>query len=255
MATTSVSTGSNIDVAGIVSQLMTLEQRPLAKLTTKEASYQAKLSAYGSIKGALGSFQTTVSGLSDISKFQALNATTSDSSVATVSAAPTAVTGTYSLDVTKLAQAQKLATIGKASDTAAIGTGASTTLTFDFGSIAIGGGSFDPVTGKYTGASFTSNGNGTKTVTIDATNNSLQGIRDAINSAKIGVTATLVNDGTATPYRLALSSDSIGNSNSIKISVAGDATLGTLLAHDPGTAPASGTQNLAETVTAQNAEF
>ncbi|MDH4284899.1 MAG: flagellar filament capping protein FliD, partial [Gallionellaceae bacterium] len=113
-------------------------------------------------------------------------------------------------------------------------------------------GTFSSVTGKYTGATFTSSGAGTKTVTIDATNNSLQGIRDAINAAKIGVTATIVNDGGASPYRLALSSDSIGKTNSIKISVAGDASLSSLLAHDPGNDTG---QSLAETVTAQNAEF
>ena len=247
MATSATASSSGLDVAGIVSQLMTIEQRPFASLAKKEASYQAKLSAYGSIQGALSSFQSAVSGLNNLSQFQAMSASSSDSSVATVSAANNAVAGTYSLDVTKLAQAQKLVAAGQTSDTAAIGTGASTTLTFDFG--AITGGTLG-ANSKYTGATFTSNGNGAKTITIDGTNNTLQGIRDAINQAKIGVSATIINDGSGTPYRLALSSDNIGATNSIQISVAGDATLGALLAHDP-----AGTQNLAETATAQNAEF
>ncbi|MDH4284429.1 MAG: flagellar hook protein, partial [Gallionellaceae bacterium] len=213
-----------MDVNSIVSQLMTVEQRPLLALARKEASYQAQLSAYGSIKGALSSFQSAVSGLSNASRFQGLTATSSDTSIITASAASSAVAGAYSIDaITSLAQAQKLAAAGQASSTAAIGTG---TLTFDFGTIS--GGTFSSVTGKYTGATFTSSGAGTKTVTIDATNNSLQGIRDAINAAKIGVTATIVNDGGASPYRLALSSDSIGKTNSIKISVAGDAGLSSL---------------------------
>jgi len=243
-----VTSATNLDINSIVSQLMTVERQPIAKLDRKEAGYQAKLSAYGSVKGAVSSFQTAVQGLNNASKFQAVKATPSDTTIFSASASSIAVAGTYSLEVTSLAQAQKLAAVGQSSSTAAIGTGASTTVTFDFGTVS--GGTFDSGTGKYTGAAFASSGSGTKTVTIDSTNNSLQGIRDAINAAGIGVTATIINDGGASPYRLALSSDSNGASNSMKISVSGDATVGTLLAHDP-----AGTQNLSETITAQNAVF
>lgn len=239
---------TNLDVNSIVSQLMAVERRPITKLDAKEAGYQAKLSAYGSVKGAVSGFQTALQGLNSASKFQSLKATPSDATIFSASAASTAVAGSYSLEVTSLAQAQKLVATGQTSNTAAIGAGASTTVTFDFG--AISGGTFNSTTGKYTGATFTSNGNGTKSITIDSTNNSLQGIRDAINTAQMGVTATIINDGSGTPYRLALSSDSNGTSNSMKITVSGDAAVSSLLAHDP-----AGTQNLAETVTAQNANF
>ena len=310
MATTS-STG--LDVNSIVSQLMTVERQPIKKLDVKEASYQAKLTAYGSVKGAVSGFQTALQSLNSASRFQSLKATPSDTTVFSASATSSAVAGTYSLEVTSLAQAQKLVASGQVSSTATIGTGASTTVTFDFGTIA--GNTFNSSTGKYgttlTGASttsgsstitvsstanlavgaaisgagipagatiasitdathfvisanatatgtanlqatpvFTSNGSGTKSITIDSSNNSLQGIRDAINAARMGVTATIVNDGSGTPYRLALSSDNNGASNSMKITVTGDATVSSLLAHDP-----AGTQNLSETVTAQNANF
>ena len=241
---TSATTSSGIDVNSIVSQLMTVERQPITKLDAKVASYQAKLSAYGSIKGAMANFQTAVQGLNSSSKLQAVKATPSDTTIFSASAASSAVAGAYSLEVASLAQAQKLVSVGQTSSTAAIGTG---TITFDFGTIS---GTLLP-TGKYdVGASFVSNGGGTKSITIDGSNNSLQGIRDAINAAKIGVTAAIVNDGSGTPYRLTLSSDSAGASNSLKISVSGDAALGTLLANDP-----AGTQNLSETVTAQNANF
>lgn len=240
--------GSNLDVKSIVSQLMAVEQQPLTLLARKEAGYQAKLSGFGTLKGALSQFQTAVRGLSDISKFQGVRATSADATIAAVSASATATPGTYALEVTKLAQAQKLAAVGQASVSTAVGNG---TLTFDVGTIA--GGSLDATTGKYTGASFTTNGAGVKTVTIDASNNSLSGIRDAINSAKIGISATIVNDGGASPYRLVLTEASSGKANSVKISVAGDAALSTLLAHDPAAAPAG--QALMQTVTAQNAEF
>lgn len=245
MALSSPGVGSNLDVNSIVSQLMSIERQPLTALDRKEAGYQAKLSAYGTLKGALSSFQNSVRALSDVSKFQSVKATPADATVLGASASSIAVPGAYSVEVTKIAQSQKLVATGQASTTAAIGTG---TLTFDFGTIS--GGTFNAETGKYTGAAFTSNGAGVKTVTIDASNNSLAGIRDAINSANIGVSATIVNDGGTSPYRLALTSTSIGKTNSIKISAAGDAPLSTLLAHDP-----AATQNLSETATAQNAEF
>ena len=238
--------GSGLDVNSIVSQLMAVERQPLNTLSAKEAGYQAKLSAYGSVKGAVAGFQTALQGLNSASRFQTLTATASDSSVFSASATSKAVAGAYSLEVSSLAQAQKLVAAGQASSTAAIGSGAETTVTFDFGTIS--GGTLDG--GVYSGAAFASNGNGTKSITLDSSNNSLQGIRDAINAAKIGVTATLINDGSGTPYRLVFSSDAQGVSNSMKVSVSGDAAVGNLLTHDP-----AGTQNLSETVTAQNANF
>lgn len=240
--------GSGLDVNGIVSKLMSIEQQPLIALNNKVASYQAQLSGYGQIKSALSQFQSAVQGLSGPSQFQSLTATLADATVATASASSSATPGTYALEVTSLAQAQKLVAAGQASASTAIGSGAATTLTFDFGTIA--GGTLS--NGTYTGASFTSNGAGTKTVTIDASNNSLSGIRDAINSANIGVSATIVNDGSASPYRLVLTDTTTGISNSMKISVAGDASISSLLSQDPANNTG---QALAETVTAQNANF
>lgn len=240
--------GATLDVNGIVGQLMSLEQRPVATLNKKEGDYQAKISAYGGITGALSSFQTAVQDLSKLEKFQSLKATSTDATSLTASANAKAETVPHTLSVSALAQAQKLAVTGQISDTASIGSGDPTSLTFDFGSIA--GGTFDAASGKYTDASFTSSGKGIKTITIDSTNNTLQGIRDAINSAKMGVKASIINDGSGTPYSLTLSTESFGASNSLKISAKGDEAVSTLLAHDP-----AATQNLKQTVTGQNSTF
>lgn len=248
MAISSPGIGSNLDVNGIVSKLMSIEQRPVTLLDKKEASYQAKLSAYGGLQSAVSSFQSALQGLSDVTKFQSTKATPADSTVVTASSSSIATAGSYTIDVTTLAQSQKLVAAGQTSITAAIGGGADTTLTFDFGTVS--GGAF--AAGIYTGAGFASNGAGVKTVTIDSSNNSLAGIKDAINNAKIGVTASIVNDGGASPYRLVLSSDTLGKSNSIKLSVSGDAALSGLLAHDPANDTG---QSLSESVTAQNAVF
>lgn len=240
--------GATLDVNGIVGQLMSLEQRPVAVLNKKEADYQAKISAYGNISGALSSFQTSVQELTKLEKFQVMKATSSSDAI-TASASSKAASGQHTLAVGALAQAQKLSTVAQANDTSGIGSGTPAKLSFDFGSIT--GGTLDAVNGKYKEAAFTSAGQGVKTVTIDASNNSLQGIRDAINTAKMGITASIVNNGSDdTPFTLALNPSKEGASNSLKISVEGDEALAALLAHDP-----AGTQNLTQTVAAQNAQF
>lgn len=244
MGLSSPGIGSNLDVSGIVSKLTAVDRQPIAALDVKAASYQAKISALSTVKSVLAQFQSAVGALASPSKFLQQKGAVGDATVASISATSNAVPGSYSLEVTQLAQSQKLNAAGQVSSTAAIGSGAATTLSFDFGTIS--GGTF--AAGKYTGATFTSAGNGLKTVTIDASNNSLSGIRDVINQAGLGVTASIVNDGSTTPYRLSLTSTLPGAANSLKISVAGDAALSNLLANDP-----AGTQNFFETSTAQNA--
>ena len=260
MGISSPGIGSNLDVSSIVTQLLAIDRQPVAALDLKTASFQAKLSGFGTLKGVLSQFQTALSGLSDISKFQAVKASAADTSVASAIGSSVAVPGSYSLEVSRLAQSQKLNAAGQVSSTATIGSGAATVLSFDFGTIASASPApvtgqpvpavADPVTGKYSNSTFTSGGTGAKTVTIDSTNNSLSGIRDAINKAAVGVTATIVNDGSGTPFRLALSVNATGETNSLKISVAGDSALTSLLANDP-----AGSQALSQTVAAQNAAF
>lgn len=236
MGLSSAGIGSNLDVEGIISKLMSVERQPLAKFAREEASYQAKLSGFGTLKGAISAFQSAAKGLSELGKFQGVKSSIGDGSIASVSASGTATPGTYSLLVSKLAKAQKLVADGTASDVAPIGKGV---ISFDFGTSGTG--------------TFSSSGLGVKTVTIDDTNNSLQGIRDAINKAGIGVTASIVNDGGASPYRLALTSETTGLASSMKITVADtapDTGLSALLTHDP-----TAGSLLTQTVEAQNAEF
>lgn len=245
--------GSNLDVKSIVSQLMAVESRPLAILNRKEAGIQAKLSAFGTLKSVLSSFKSALSALSDPAKFGALKASSSEATVFTVSTSGTTQTasGRYSVEVSQLAAAQKLVSSGQSSTSAAIGVG---TISFDLGTIS--GGTFTAYNsatdtgGTYSSSTFTSAANGVKTVLIDSTNNSLAGIRDAINKANIGVSASIVNNGGTSPYRLTLSVANSGKANSVKISVSGDAALSTLVAHNP-----AATQNLKETASAKDAQF
>jgi flagellar hook-associated protein 2 len=107
--------------------------------------------------------------------------------------------------------------------------------------------------GSYLGASFSQDGSqASGTVTLDTKDQSLQGIRDAINKANIGVTATIVSDGSDTPYHLVITSNKTGAKSTMKISVDGsaDPAIAALLAYDP-----AGTQNLTQTSGAQDTKL
>src|SRR5690606_9643846 len=228
----------NLDINSIISQLMAVESRPLQNLAKKEASHQAKLSAFGSLQGALSTFQTAVNDLGKNSKFQSMSVSSSDTDVLKTASSTNAVAGTYNVNITHLAQAQSLAATGQASTTATIGSGAATTIRVQFGT--------------FEGGAFTENPDlAGGTVTMDSSNNSLQGIRDAINQAKLGVTATIVSDGSASPPRLVLTSDKTGAASSMKISVDGEQALADLLTYDP----ANTLNPLQQTSAAQDAQL
>lgn len=247
MALSSPGIGSNLDVNGIVTKLMSVERAPLERLGVKEASYQAQLSAYGSVRSALSGFQGATDALANPSRFLTRTASSSDTDVLTASVSSTAQTGTYRFDVSSLARAQTLVAVGQSGTSTAIGSGASTELRFEFGRVT--GGTLQ--NGVYSGASFETSAEGlTGTVTIDASNNTLSGIKDAINAADLGVRASIVGDGSANPYRLVLESEATGAASAMRITVTGDAALQSLLGQDP-----AGTQNMVQTVEARDAAF
>ncbi len=246
---TSQGVGSNLNISGIVTDLMKLERIPLERIIAQKTGFDAKISSLGTIKGSLSSFQSALAGLASGTSILANKATSSAPAFVTATGTTGSIAGNYSVEVSQLAQSQKIVAAGQVDATAAIGGGASTTLTIDLGTIS--GGSFDAITGTYSGATFTAGVNPSFDVVVDSSNNTLEGIRDAINTANQGVTATIVNDGDATnPYRLVLSSTNSGAGESIRVAVSGEAALSTLLSQDP-----AGTQNLSEKITAQNASF
>lgn len=230
--------GSGLDVNSIVSQLIALERRPLTVLATREAKLQAQLSAYGSLKGALSSFQSAVATLANPAKFTAITANLADATVATATASSAAVAGSYSVEVQTLAQAHKLKSAPFAATSSTVGSGS---LTIQFGT--------------YSGGAFTLNPDkAAATITINSSQSSLTGVRDAINAANAGVSASIVNDGGGN--RLVIASKDSGIANALKITVADDD-----LAHTDNAglsqlvynAATGGTTNLTQTVAAQNA--
>ena len=244
---TNLGAASGLPLATLLSSITVSENMPLTAMSNQQSAYNAKLSAYGVIQNALSTLQAAAAQLGNPALFQNVTATSSATSVLSATATAAAGAGSYAINVSQLAQAQSLATGGVASTTAGIGSG---TVTLQFGSIS--GGTLDPASGKYSGATFTADSTrAAASVTIDSSNNTLTGIRDAINKNKdLGVTATIVNDGSNTPNRLVLTSTQTGAASTMKISVSGDAALSNLLANDP-----AGTQNLQQTVEGKNAQM
>ncbi len=249
MATITSSTGaSGLAIESIVSGLMSIERQPLTTIRNQISAYNTKVSAFGTLKSGLSTFQTALDKLATPSKFNAQTVNLSDTSSLTATANGSASKGTYSLAVSQLASSQKLATNAYASTASVIGTG---TLTISFGA-------FTPANATAgTAASFDANTAKTPiTVEITSGNNSLTGVRDAINAQNASVSASIVNDGTGN--RLVITSKDTGAVNSLKIDVVdadGDATDASglsSLAFDPLASAGSG-QNMTQLVAANNA--
>ncbi len=230
--------GSGLDVNSIVSQLMKVESQPLTDLDAKEAKQQTRLTAFGTLKGALSSFQSSLTALSDPAKFNAVTANITDTTLASASATSSTVTGSHSLEVQTLAQSQKLKSASFATTSSTVGSG---TLTIQFGT--------------YDGGTFTLNPDkAARSITIPTGNSSLSGIRDAINQANAGISASIVNDGTGN--RLVIASQDTGLSNALKITAAdadGNNTDNTGLSQLVYDASSGGISNLIQTVSASNA--
>jgi len=192
-----------IDVTTLVNELMSVQSQPLTMLQQQESGVKAKLSAYGQEQSALATLETASRSLSLSSSFQAAKATVTGNGIAaTVTGTPPS--GNYALTVSALAQTQSIAAAPVASATTALGTG---TLTLQLGKAA--GGTFTPTAGA-----------GPITVTIDSTNNTLNGIASAINSAAKGsVNASVVTDSGGS--RLVLSSANTGAANAFSVVAGG----------------------------------
>jgi len=190
--------GSGLDVSGIVAQLVAAEAEPAnARFNSQEIDLGSELSAFGTIKSALSTFQTSVTSLESASTFQAFTATSSDEDIFSATADDTAVAGNYNIEVIQLAQAEKLRSIDFTESSEVVGTG-----TLD---LSLGADTFQ--------------------LTIDSSNNTLDGIRDAINTASDnpGIRASLITVDSGT--QLILSSDQVGASNTINVVASDDDVL------------------------------
>ncbi|MGV3592804.1 MAG: flagellar filament capping protein FliD [Gammaproteobacteria bacterium] len=209
MAISATGLGSGLDISGLVKQLVDAERAgPDLQIARETAKVNTKLSAMGSIKGAIAGFQNSLNGLNVLDNYGKRSVTSSNSAAVSATVTNAAVPNSYTMEVSKLAEAHALAGPAFAdSDTTAIGTG---TLTFRWGTTE-----YDPDTDTYDSFTLNPDSNIT-TLTIDSSNNTLEGVMNAINEADFGVTASIVNDGSG--YRLLMTSEKTGVKNSLEIS-------------------------------------
>lgn len=214
--------GSGLDIAGLVQQLVAAEAQPVeSRLGRQEARVQSKLSAFGSLKSALSSFRDALDNMRDQDGFLARTAVSGNEDLFQAVVAGNALPASYNVEVVQAAQSQKLTSGAFADANTAIGTG---TLILSVGTESFG-------------------------ITITNENNTLAGIRDAINDAidNTGVAATIVNADSGS--YLILSGEKTGAANAITVNqTGGDGGLAAL-AYDPG----AGLNSLTQTIAAQDA--
>lgn len=200
--------GSGLDVTSILDRLMAVEQRPLDLLKTAGTTLSTKLSNVGKLQGLFSALRDKANVLTTPTLWSATTATSADTSAVKVATGTDGVAGNYAVQVNRLATGQTVTAAALPASTSTLGDG---TLTIELGSWDAG----DPPT-AFTAKS----GASPVSITIGAGDTSLAAIRDKINNAGAGVTATLVTDASGT--RLSLRSRETGAENAFRVSV--DAT-------------------------------
>lgn len=220
--------GSGLDIDTIVNQLLLVEQRPLLNLQQKKSKIDVQISAYGQIKSSLSNLQSNVAALKEVNNFNKTKAISADEKIFTATASGTASVERHTIQVTNLAESHRLSSTAFTNEATVIGTGTVT--------LSTGAKSFQ--------------------LTIDGTNNTLAGIRDAINNAtpNTGITASIVNVDAGS--KLILTADNTGASNALQITVSGDGD-GNDTDNTAGISrlvyQTSGTQNLTQLQAAEDA--
>ncbi|KJR42801.1 flagellar hook-associated 2 domain-containing protein [Candidatus Magnetoovum chiemensis] len=191
--TASVGAFSGINSGELIESLMSIEQIPLDKMNAKKEAYESEISAYGELSSLVSKLRDSLSSLKRGS-FLTQSVTSSDETKVKATVNTEASSGEYEISVTQLAKQGTLSS----------GYFDSNTTVFNNGTLSI------------------STGDETTDITINYTNNTLAGIRNAINSSGAGVTATLIKgtDG----YKLQISSQEGSDSGTFQISATNTTT-------------------------------
>ncbi len=179
---------SGLDYDTLIDKIIEVERQNAYLLENEQVEKKAIISAYQSLQAKFLALSTELSKLKKTSTFEQSSVSVSDETILSATSDGRVSTGSYDVRVLSLARNQQSASQGISNDSiSSFGTG---TISVQVGSGA------------------------TRTVTIDSTNNSLIGVKKAINDAKIGVTASIINDGSdSNSYRLILTSDKPGVAN------------------------------------------
>lgn len=222
----SLGIGSGILTSDLVEKLVAAERKPTEqRLNFHQQKNEALISAFGKLRSAVTELRLPARRLASAEDMQAFKATSSNSDVLGVTVdSKKATGGKFNIDVTALAKSHSLASGTFADkDETAVGTG---TLTLKVG-------------------------DKTGNIVVDGSNNTLAGIADAINEAKLGVSASVIDTGSG--FRLSLTGEESGVDNAISIEVADTDGVDTDTAGLSQLAFNATAQNLTETVAAQDA--
>jgi flagellar hook-associated protein 2 len=200
-ALTSLGIGSGIDLNTMLTQLVALERKPLEQMRAEASRLQTKVSSFGQIQSLVSRLQDAANQLKGTSLWSQSQAKSANDNVVTAVGGSSAAPGTYSVSVTAMATSQTVSSAALFPDpNATIGAG---TLTLELGTWSAGQAGFTPKAGS-------------TAVDIAVTaSDTLQTVRDKINAAGAGVTASLVNDANGT--RLALRSTATGAANGFRL--------------------------------------
>jgi flagellar hook-associated protein 2 len=217
--------GSGIDSNKLADQLADANKLVQSqRLTTKKTLLQTQISDYGLLRSSLAKLETSAAALGSADTFNAKALSVPDTKLLGITKLDSkTVAGSYQLKVLQTAQAQSLSSGSFSSTSSPIGKGTLVIRLGDWDANAFA------VDSTKTGG----------TITIDDSNNSLAGLRDAINKENIGVTASIISDGGG--YKLLLTA-STGAKNEIEIVATEDAGSSGLAAFNFNAATKSLTQ-------------
>ena len=194
-AVSSLGVGSGLDIRQIVDDLVAAERAPTEnRIERQEERLETEISAFGKVQSLMGDFQSTVAELQDPDSFVSRD-TSSSSDAVGISAGDNAEDGSWDVEVEQLARAQRSVLRGD---------------------IAIEDRDEPLGTGEITIES----GDRVSNIVIDEDNQTLEGIRDAINESTAGVDASIINDGTG--QRLVLNGQEEGEAGAFSMDVEGD---------------------------------
>ncbi len=193
-----------LDVNYIVEQIIYAKQQPIRDLQTFETFYTAKKEAFQELNTKVSSLESSIYNMNNTG-FNTKSATLTSEEYLTATASTSASNGNYSLVVKQLA-ASKSYTSGGVPD--------ADTKGFTDGKVTIKNYDGSTVLGE---------------VDFTGSTQSLNGIKDAINSMGLDFTATVINYGTsASPsYKLQVTADNTGVENGFVIETSGAGVLPT----------------------------
>jgi flagellar hook-associated protein 2 len=191
---------SGLPTQEIIEKLLDLERRPITQLETRKGQFNSRLEIFSDLAAKTRTLRDRLRDLDNLAllgatpsideEFSRFSATSTDDDIVSATATGSALPVTLDVRVTDLATAERRVSQGFALRTTGVGTG-----TF---AIQVGSGP-------------------TTTLTIDSSNNTVEGLVQAINAADAGVTASILNDGSGTPFRIVIQGNDTGSANALTI--------------------------------------